>query len=167
VQGFRLGPLFTPPSLAAARDGTRSTLMVPQFNGGSNWEGGAADPETGFVYVGTARNFSTITLAPSNGQTTANYVGSAAGPRMPNGLPLLKPPYGQIVAYDMNKGDCLGYRQWRHSPEHQGQRSAARPADSANRKRFPCGHACDKDAALCRRGTDWAAVLQGARQKDR
>src|SRR5436190_17837338 len=54
VQGFRLGPLFTPPSLAAAPDGTRGTLMVPQFNGGANWEGGAADPETGFVYVGTA-----------------------------------------------------------------------------------------------------------------
>jgi quinoprotein glucose dehydrogenase len=105
VRGFRLGPLFTPPSLATAPDGTRGTLMVPQFNGGSNWEGGAADPETGFVYVGTARNFSTIALTPSNGQTTADYVGSASGPRGPNGLPLLKPPYGQIVAYDMNKGE--------------------------------------------------------------
>jgi quinoprotein glucose dehydrogenase len=79
--------------------------MVPQFNGGANWEGGAADPETGFVYVGTARNFSTIALAPANGQVTADYAGSAAGPRGPNGLPLLKPPYGQIVAYDMNKGE--------------------------------------------------------------
>ena len=105
VQGFRLGPLFTPPSLASAPDGTRGTLMVPQFNGGANWEGGAADPETGFVYVGTARNFSTIALAPANGQVTADYLGSAAGPRGPNGLPLLKPPYGQIVAYDMNKGE--------------------------------------------------------------
>ena len=105
VQGFRLGPLFTPPSLAAAPDGTRGTLMVPQFNGGANWEGGAADPETGFVYVGTARNFSTIALAPANGQVTADYVSSGAGPRGPNGLPLLKPPYGQIVAYDMNKGE--------------------------------------------------------------
>jgi quinoprotein glucose dehydrogenase len=105
VQGFRLGPLFTPASLASAPDGTRGTLMVPQFNGGANWEGGAADPETGFVYVGTARNFSTIALAPANGQVTADYTGSAAGPRGPNGLPLLKPPYGQIVAYDMNKGE--------------------------------------------------------------
>jgi quinoprotein glucose dehydrogenase len=105
VEGFRLGPLFTPPSLASAPDGTRGTLMVPQFNGGANWEGGAADPETGFVYVGTARNFSTIALAPANGQVTADYVSSGAGPRGPNGLPLLKPPYGQIVAYDMNKGE--------------------------------------------------------------
>jgi quinoprotein glucose dehydrogenase len=38
VQGFRIGPLFTPPSLASAPDGTRGTLMVPQFNGGANWE---------------------------------------------------------------------------------------------------------------------------------
>src|SRR6185436_1173262 len=50
-------------------------------------------------------NFSTIALAPANGQVTADYAGSAAGPRGPNGLPLLKPPYGQIVAYDMNKGE--------------------------------------------------------------
>ena len=105
VEAFRLGPLFTPASLANAPDGTRGTLMVPQFNGGANWEGGAADPETGFVYVGTARNYSTLALAPSNGQTTSDYTLSQAGPRGPSGLSLLKPPYGQIVAYDMNKGE--------------------------------------------------------------
>src|SRR5262249_5333171 len=58
VEAFRLGPLSNPASLANAPDGTRGTLMVPQFNGDANWEGGAADPETGFVYVGTARNYS-------------------------------------------------------------------------------------------------------------
>jgi quinoprotein glucose dehydrogenase len=105
VQGFRLGPLFTPPSLANAPDGTRGTVMVPQFNGGANWEGGAADPETGFVYVGTMRNHSTVALQPSNGAVTSDYTLSQAGPRGPGGLPLLKPPYGQIVAYDMNKGE--------------------------------------------------------------
>src|SRR5213075_505199 len=79
VQGFRLGPLFTPPSLAAAPDGTKGTLMVPQFNGGANWEGGAADPETGFVYVGTARNFSNIALTPASGQVDSDYILSQAG----------------------------------------------------------------------------------------
>jgi quinoprotein glucose dehydrogenase len=105
VEGFRLGPLFTPPSLATASDGTRGTVMVPQFNGGANWEGGAADPETGFVYVGTARNYSTLALMPASGQVDSDYVLSQAGPRGPAGLSLLKPPYGQIVAYDMNKGE--------------------------------------------------------------
>ncbi|HEX4997946.1 MAG TPA: pyrroloquinoline quinone-dependent dehydrogenase [Terriglobia bacterium] len=105
VRNYRLGPLFTPPSLAAAPDGTRGLMMVPQFNGGANWEGGAADPETGFVYVGTARNFSTLALVPSSGQVTSDYILSQSGPRGPDGLPLLKPPYGQIVAYDMNKGE--------------------------------------------------------------
>jgi glucose dehydrogenase len=50
-------------------------------------------------------NFSTLALVPANGQVTSDYMLSLAGPRMPSGLPLLKPPYGQIVAFDMNKGE--------------------------------------------------------------
>src|SRR5690606_883257 len=53
VKDLRLGPIFTPPSLVDADDGTRGTLGLPSFGGGSNWEGGAADPETGFLYVGS------------------------------------------------------------------------------------------------------------------
>ncbi len=41
---YRLGPLFTPPSL-------RGTLMRPGIIGGANWGGGALDPETGILYV--------------------------------------------------------------------------------------------------------------------
>jgi quinoprotein glucose dehydrogenase len=51
------------------------------------------------------RNHSTVALQPSNGAVTSDYTLSQAGPRGPGGLPLLKPPYGQIVAYDMNKGE--------------------------------------------------------------
>ncbi|NIP83210.1 MAG: pyrroloquinoline quinone-dependent dehydrogenase, partial [Gemmatimonadetes bacterium] len=53
VEGFRMGPLYTPPSLAEAPDGTRGTLMLPSTLGGANWEGGALDPETGMLYVGS------------------------------------------------------------------------------------------------------------------
>jgi quinoprotein glucose dehydrogenase len=104
VKSYRMGPLFTPPSLADAPDGTRGLIMVPQYNGGVNWQGGAADPETGFVYVATVRNYSTVALAPG-GNLSSAYVGGGGGARGPQGLPLLKPPYGQIVAYDMNRGD--------------------------------------------------------------
>src|SRR4030095_8091735 len=116
--------LFTRPSLAAAPDGTRGTLMVPQFNGGANWEGGAADPETGFVYVGTARNFSTIALAPANGQVTADYFSSGAGPRGPGGLAASQAAVRADCRIRHEQGrDCLGNCEWRYASEHQRQRS--------------------------------------------
>ena len=44
MKKFRLGPIFTPPSL-------RGTLMRPSNNGGANWGGAAFDPETGLLFV--------------------------------------------------------------------------------------------------------------------
>ena len=50
IEQFRMGPIYTPPSLANAPDGTRGTLMLPTQIGGANWEGGSYDPETGILY---------------------------------------------------------------------------------------------------------------------
>ena len=61
---FRLGPIFTPPSLANAPDGTRGTLMLPHATGGANWEGGAFDPETNVLYVGSFTNPFILALEP-------------------------------------------------------------------------------------------------------
>src|SRR5207249_7785192 len=47
MKKFRVGPIFTPPSL-------RGTLMRPSNNGGVNWGGAAFDPETGRLYVKTS-----------------------------------------------------------------------------------------------------------------
>jgi glucose dehydrogenase len=44
LEKYRLGPLFTPPSM-------RGTLMRPGNNGGANWGGAAVDPETSMLYV--------------------------------------------------------------------------------------------------------------------
>src|SRR5262249_56166428 len=51
ASNLRHGDIFMPGSLANAPDGTRGTVM---FFGGSNWWGGRADPETGFVYISSA-----------------------------------------------------------------------------------------------------------------
>jgi quinoprotein glucose dehydrogenase len=108
IEQFRIGPIYTPPSLGNAADGTRGTLVVPSFGGGANWEGGAADPETGFVYVGSSTGITVAALSPPGGPnpTNADYnMGGGAGLPRIEGLPLLKPPYGRITAYDMNKGE--------------------------------------------------------------
>ena len=52
---YKLGPIFTPPSIAAA-NGLKGTLMLPASTGGANWQGGAFDPETGMLYVASATN---------------------------------------------------------------------------------------------------------------
>jgi quinoprotein glucose dehydrogenase len=107
IKSFRTGGLYTPGSLGQAPGGTRGTIIVPGFGGGANWESGAADPETGFVYVGSVTGPSVIALTqPQPNAQTAQFV-SGEGLPLPriDGLPLMKPPYGRITAYDMNKGE--------------------------------------------------------------
>src|SRR5438445_726211 len=109
IKSFRTGPIYTPGSLGQAPGGTRGTISVPGFGGGANWESGAADPETGFVYVGSVTGPSVIALTrPQPNTQTASYVsGDGLGLPRIDGLPLLKPPYGRITAYDMNKGEIV------------------------------------------------------------
>ena len=52
MRRFRIGPLFTPPSL-------RGTLQRPGASGGANWGGAAFDPETGLLFVRTSEDADT------------------------------------------------------------------------------------------------------------
>src|SRR5690606_14023090 len=75
VKDLRLGPMFNPPSLRDAADGTRGTLLLPNFGGGTNWEGGAADPETGMLYVGSITNPAVFSVdEPQPGTTDMRYI---------------------------------------------------------------------------------------------
>ena len=102
---LRLGPMFTPPSLVEAEDGTRGTLVLPHYGGGANWEGGAADPETGMLYVGSQTNPAVFALRPDPEFTDVRYVFVNGEVPQPMGLPLVKPPWGRITAIDMNSGE--------------------------------------------------------------
>jgi quinoprotein glucose dehydrogenase len=107
LEGYRLGPIYTPPSQIVP-NGNKGTIIVPGLGGGANWPGGAADPETGFVYVGSTTSPSAIGLNPQD-RTAANATDTdySMGGTLPNvrGLRLLKPPYGRITAYNMNRGE--------------------------------------------------------------
>lgn len=107
IQQFRIGPLYTPVSLGNATDGTRGTIMLPGFGGGANWEGGAADPEMDYVFVGSGTNPSLVALAPPAPGTTNAALNMGGGLPLPRieGLPLLKPPYGRITAINMSSGE--------------------------------------------------------------
>jgi quinoprotein glucose dehydrogenase len=100
---FDRGGLFTPPSL-------RGTIQVPGKAGGANWAGAAIDPETGMLYVGTQRLPSLATVRkPEPWESSYDFIGGGQFLSAPRGLPLLKPPFGSIVAIDMNTGE----HRWR------------------------------------------------------
>jgi quinoprotein glucose dehydrogenase len=100
VQGFTLGPLFTPPT-------TEGTIQRPGTGGGGNWSGAAVDPDTGMLYVPSRQGWSVNRVVPPELELKSNlrYVQRPRGnPPMPGGIPLFRPPYSRITAIDMNTG---------------------------------------------------------------
>lgn len=100
IENFDYGPLYTPPSL-------RGTINLPGWFGGGGWQGAAADPDTGILYIPSASAPMVVTLVePDPAQSNFDYVrgGNGAAPT-PRGLPLTKPPYGRITAIDLNTGE--------------------------------------------------------------
>ena len=107
IEGFRLGPVFTPPSIVDAAKGLKGTLTFPG-SGGANWEGGAFDPETGFLYVASATRSDTAVygvMKPQPGQTDLPMIGTSGVAPTVQQLPIVKPPWNRITAIDLNKGD--------------------------------------------------------------
>ncbi len=104
--GYRIGPLFTPPSVVDP-EGTQGTLMLPGQGGGANWPGGALDPETGILYVGSSTFMGLMGLGSDPQVSSLPYVivGNPVFDGGPEGLPLIKPPWGRITAIDLNSGD--------------------------------------------------------------
>jgi quinoprotein glucose dehydrogenase len=118
LKAFRTGPLYTPPS-------AQGTLGLPGVIGGAGWGGGAFDPTSGVIYIKATNqlaNFKTIPPRTRSDSLNADYSGDL-GASVPQvtlrnpadttrtlpGLPLNKPPYGTIVAIDLNSGD----ERWR------------------------------------------------------
>ncbi len=105
LQKFRIGPLYTPPSL-------EGTVMLPGNIGGANWGGGAFDPATGILYVKSTSNayIAKVIKPAKTAEVDADYAGALSGgptASFHNGIPLLKPPYGHMTAMDLNKGEIL------------------------------------------------------------
>lgn len=108
IKNYKIGPIFTPPVESKA-EGPWATLTASLS--GSNWMGGSMDPETGVVYVGSSRGVIGISLVPSGERSDVGYISGRAkgaqGALTVKGLPLLKPPYGQISAIDLKTGTIL------------------------------------------------------------
>ena len=110
-------PSSSSPSIATDRctlpaSPKQAIIMNPGTVGGSNWNGGAFDPDTGMLYVPTIRLPTIVEIIPPrNPASTVALVRKSTALdtnlELPigGGLPILKPPYGSVVAIDLNKGD--------------------------------------------------------------
>lgn len=110
LAGYVSGRLFTPPTLIDERPGgTRGTVQAPGLVGGADWTGAAIDPESGTLYVPTVRTPVVVGLTRSEHprSNVAFVMQSLDIAEGPQGLPLLKPPYGSLVAIDLNAGEIL------------------------------------------------------------
>src|SRR5215469_7074707 len=121
---YKLGPIFTPPVVSKA-EGPYATLALATAGGGTNWAGGSYDPETHIAYIPSQKALTAIGLVPpEGGRSDMRYISGSAAPRTGRGagggggegagpgltvegLPLDKPPYAQITAIDLNKGDIV------------------------------------------------------------
>ncbi|PCJ17005.1 MAG: quinoprotein glucose dehydrogenase, partial [SAR86 cluster bacterium] len=106
ASNYRFSELYTPPSLFEhPDDGTLGTLHLPASIGGSNWEGGAYDPETGIIYISSRTDTSVLSLVNDPSASSIRYI--QGGGRTPSidGIPLVKPPYGSVTAIDLTTGE--------------------------------------------------------------
>ena len=123
VSKYKLGPIFTPP-VVSKPEGPYATLALATAGGGTNWAGGSFDPETHIAYIPSQKALTAIgLLPPEGGRSDMRYIAGSAAPRTGGagggggegggpgltvqGLPLAKPPYAQITAIDLNKGDIV------------------------------------------------------------
>jgi quinoprotein glucose dehydrogenase len=132
IERYRIGPIFTPPSLSRA-EGPIATLTMAAQGAATNWPGGSFDPETGILYVASQSQPRPLGLVPAppgtsdlpyhqgtvltgarrsggSGSATAETPADAAAARgalTVQGLPLVKPPYSRISAIDLTRGDIL------------------------------------------------------------
>ncbi len=113
VRAYRLGPLFTPPSL-------QGTVALPGVIGGSGWGGGAFDPVTGLFYVKANNSPALLKVGrPKHSATNdAEYSlefgaslgitaspGDLAEPEVGGTVPITKPPYGTLTAIALGTGE--------------------------------------------------------------
>ena len=148
---YKLGPLYTPP-IVADTNGKLATLLLPSHVGGANWQGGALDVETGVLYVSSVTNQDPLSLTAADPKRSdMAYVGGRGGggaPRTedgdqsmrplartnlgPQGLPLIKPPWGRITAIDLNSGDHLWMVPNGHAPDYVRDHPALKGIDLSN-----------------------------------
>lgn len=99
LKSMRYGPIFTPT-------GTQDTVRMPGFFGGATWAGAAFDPTTGFLYVNSNNipREHRLERLPATSPYPCRNTGYGRF-QDPNGYPAVRPPWGNLTAIDLNRGE--------------------------------------------------------------
>jgi quinoprotein glucose dehydrogenase len=104
MKKYRLGPLYTPPSL-------RGTLQSPSQGGGASWGGASFDPDSGYLFVRAAHSIGRNRVGKNDGTDPlvdaaySNVFARGAEEMTLRGVPLNKPPYAVLTAINLKTGD--------------------------------------------------------------
>jgi quinoprotein glucose dehydrogenase len=128
ISHFRTDGVYNPPTLATS-GGSWGSLCAPGLLGATNWPGGCYDPDMHTVYLFSLNSVAVLGIVPGDPKYTefAYVHGTPSAPAVPagaqggaptgppgmtpdgqstiDGLPLLRPPYGAILAIDLKSGD--------------------------------------------------------------
>jgi quinoprotein glucose dehydrogenase len=139
IAQYKIGPIFTPP-VVSRKEGPIAVLQMASQGAATNWPGGSYDPETHILYVQSQRAVATLGLVPppadaapgvryhqgtaltgarlsgGSGSAGAAAGGAVTAPTV-QGLPLIKPPYGQISAINLDTGDILWHVPHGETPD--------------------------------------------------
>ncbi len=103
---LRSGPAFNPPSVQ--QDGLQGTVVMPGFHGGATWSGASFDPEHGVLYVNSNNQPNIITLVEQPDGSPSRYRITGYNKFLDHeGYPAIAPPWGQLTAVDLNRGEIL------------------------------------------------------------
>jgi quinoprotein glucose dehydrogenase len=120
IAALRSDGIYTPPSAGAG------TILTPGSAGGANWGGAAYDPSRQLMIVNVNRVVQVVTMIPraeipgvegislAGGKDVAAATGTPYGTNRrwllsPLGAPCTAPPWGELVAVDLQSGDV----RWR------------------------------------------------------
>jgi quinoprotein glucose dehydrogenase len=98
-RGYKPGSTFTPPSM-------EGTVVIPGLLGGANWSSASFDPASGLLYVNVNNLPYVLTIKAA--AADAGYPYGITGYnhfRDKDGYPAVAPPWGQLVAVDLNAGE--------------------------------------------------------------
>lgn len=98
---LRRGPAYNPPSL-------QGTVVVPGFHGGANWSGASFDPTTGLLYVNATNLPNIMKLKSASPGSRYRYTHAGYTRFLDHeGYPAIEPPWGELLAIDLNKGSIV------------------------------------------------------------
>lgn len=125
LANLRNDGIYTPPSV-------RGTLVHPATGGGANWSGGAFDPERRLLFVPVNDLGIEIRLVATGRDAGERYrIDGGHTPFAHDGWPCNRPPWGRVVAIDVDKGEIAWSVSTSTGPDDPGNSGYGPPLATA------------------------------------